>query len=408
MRLTPTLDLRALIAKLHPPIATTPQQNKELLFLLSSSFRKRLDDAHPPILPTGPRVSGPAVGNASARATIEHLQSVLHHPLLTPSPFQPTEPQSAAVAAVVMMDRVLIDGKPNFNVVRQCLHMYSQTTKKGDADPKHEHRMSSKISTWYTTSSTDTKRRILSSPTILQHAVPILYTEGLEEVVWEWLKTLYSWTGKPLHWWVPVSSLTFLMIKEALRRSRLNAAVVQINQTCAYVQRTGRISSDARLVQTWKAAVKTVILAILRKGHHHGLSSHLFDEFLEHRQSWSDSDMLTLGLISLYHPTRPSAKALVIAVEQESDQVKAHLGEMNSMPELARKTMLNALLDGARLLLDQDTSSREQGLLILNLVQNQYPTMAGEKVRIVTERAIKPARDRIGPSVSMPFLAGIT
>ena len=423
MKLTPTLYVRSWIAKLHPPVATTPQENKQLLSLLGSSFKKRLDDVHPPVQPAEPRISGPLVDNASARATIEHLQSVLHHPLLTPNPIQPSEAQSAAATAVMMMDQAMIDGRANLEVVEECMQMYSETLKNGNAVTKDEHRLGRKISAWYTTSSTRTKHEFLSSPAILRYAVPILYAEGLEEVVWEWLRTLYSRTidfdnpqqqacahtcSKPLHWVIQESYLTFLMIKEALRRGRLDAAVVQINQTCAYMQSTGRMSSEACLLQTWQATVKSVTLAILRRRHRHGLSAQLFDDFLEHRQSWSDSNSLTFELISLYHPIRPSAKELAIAVEQRGDQIKAHFDGMKAMSELAQKTMLNALLDGAQLLLKGSSNSDEPSLAILNLVQNQHPALAGEKDRIVTQKDIQSVRNRIGPSVFMPALAGVT
>ncbi len=408
MKLTPTLYVRSWIAKLHPPMPTTPQENKQLLSLLSSSFQRRLDDAHPPVQPKEnvPQatvyVSGPAVDNSSARATMDHLQSLLHHPLLAQNTAHHPRAQTEAAQAAVMMDQAMLRGQADLDLVDRCMQVYLRTLQSTDV--KDEFRLGRRITAWYTSSSPATKERFLSSPGAIRNAVPILYADGLEEAVWEWLEVLYSrkvdvadsqretevsTASKTSQWVLQETHLTFLMIKETLRRSRLDAAVQQLVQACAYMSNTGRMSSFVRSSQPWQAATKSITLALLRRRHQHGLSAALFDQFLNSRSSWSDSDSLISRLIPLYHPTQPSAQELAMTVERASDSIQGHFDHMKAMSESAQKVVLNALLDGAQLLSLQDSSSVRQAQLILELVEKHFPNLAGVKHKQATQKRIQ-------------------
>ncbi len=396
---------------------TTSQENKQLLSLLSVSFQRRLDEAHPPPLQPEQNmpqatvyVSGPAVHNSSARATMDHLQSLLHHPLLAQNTAHHSKAQHEAAQAASMMDHAMLSGQANVDLVDRCMQVYLRTLQTKNV--KDEFRLGRRISAWYTSSNAATKERFLSSSGAIRNAVPILYADGLEEVVWEWLEALYSrkvevadsqletevsTTSKTSQWVLQESHLTFLMIKENLRRSKLDAAVQQMVQACAYMSNTGRMSSFVRSSQPWQAATKAITLALLRRRHQHGLSAALFDQFLNSRPSWSDSDSLISKLIPLYHPTHPSAQELTMTVEQASDSIQGHFDHMKAMSESAQKVMLNALLDGAHLLSLQDSSSVRQAQLILELMEKQFPNLADIKHKEATQKRIQSARQTILP-----------
>lgn len=423
MKLSPVLYVRSWIAKLHPKVMTTPQENKQLLSLLSSSFRRTLDDVHPPISPIETRIPGPATDNASARAAMDHLQSVLHHPLLAQKPLNHTKAQSAATKAAMMMDQAMMDDSADLDVVERCTRMYNQIPHNENAAIKEEYRLGRKISAWFTSSSAETKQRFLCSPAILRQAVPIMYSEGLDAVVWEWLEMLYSQNlriedsqqhtqlqsnAEPSQRFVHESHLTFLMIKEALRRSKLDTAVVQFIQTCAYMQRTGRTSPQAHSSQPWQATIKAVTMALLRRRHRHGLPAHLFDGLLEHKSLWSDPTTLNFELISLYHPIKPSAKALAVAIGQRDDRVQAHFNRMKAMSQPAQRIVLNALFDGAQLLLQQNPTSAREARLILDLVEKHFPTLAGHQGNAAAQRRVHSARDSIPLSGFVPAVVGVT
>jgi hypothetical protein len=407
---------------------TTPQENKQLLSLLSSSFQRRLDDIHPPIEPAEPLhpamapVSGPAMDKPPVRAATHHLQSLLHHPLLARGTRHRVEAGLAAPQAAMMMEQAMFGGEADMDMVRRCMEIHMRTLQHSNIS--HESRLGRIIFAWFTSSNAETKDKFLASPECLRNAVPILYADGLEEVVWEWLAMLYSRkvdsgnahaaeqhhvTAQLVRWVLQETHLVFLMIKEALRRSRLDAAVLQLVNTCAYMSSTRRMSSRIRSSPPWQASTRAVTMALLRRRHRHGLSVDLFDRFLEHQSSWSNADTFTSQLIYLYHPTRATAQELALAVSQPHDRVQACFDHIKAMSEPAQKVMLNALLDGAQLLLvAQDSTSERQAQLILDLVQEHFSNLADMKGDRTTQKRIRFFRQFLIPQHFVPSPVGAT
>ena len=406
---------------------TTPQENKQLLSLLSSSFQRRLDDIHPPIKaaepphPSTAPVSGPAMDNKTVRAATHHLQSLLHHPLLARSTGHQVEARFAAPQAATMMEQAMFGGEADIDMVRRCMQIHIKSLQHSNIS--HESRLGRIIFAWFTSSNAETKDKFLGSPECLRSAVPILYADGLEEVIWEWLAMLYSRkvdsgnahpaeqhqvTARLGRWVLQETHLVFLMIKEALRRSRLDAAVLQLVNTCVYVSSTRRMSSSIRSSPPWQATTRAVTMALLRRRHRHGLSANLFDRFLEQRSSWSNADTFTSQLISLYHPTQASAQELALAVSQPHDRVQACFDHIKAMSEPAQKVMLNALLDGAHLLLvGQDSTSVRQAQLILDLVQKHFSNLADMKGDKATQTRIRFVRQFLTPQHFVPTPVGV-
>lgn len=375
--------------------------------------------AHPRIQPVEPITrstvpcSDPAIDNRPARATIDHLQSLLQHPLLAQNTIVRIEGQSGAAQAANMMDQAMLRGKIGLETVDRCMQIYMKTLQNRQTPIKDEFRLGRRIAAWFTSSKASVKDEFLNSSRLLRNAVPILYADRLEETVWEWLGTLYSRkvdgndlpsTIKPVQWVLQETYLTFFMIKEALRRSRLDAAVLQFSQACDYMQKTGRMSPEARSSQPWQAVTKAVTIALLRRRDQHGLSAQLFNGFLEHRSSWSGCVPFALGLISLYHPTQPSAKELASAISSEKDQVQAHFDQINTMSDKAQKVLINALLDGAHLLLEQNSSSVREARLILHLIEKQPPMLPNTGHNEPTQKHIR----ETAPQPFMPAAMGLT
>lgn len=416
MKLTPILYVRSWIAKLHPPMLPTAKENKQLLSLLSTSFQRQLDAAHPPIQPVEPITvlpSDPPIDNRPARAMIDHLQSLLQHPLLAQKAIGQIEGQSVVAQAATMMDQAMLRGKIDLGMVDRCMQVYMKTLCIRQMSVKDEFRLGRRIAAWFTSSKASVKDEFLSSSNLLRNAVPILYADGLEETVWEWLGMLYSRkvdgndlrsTTKPVRWVLQETYLTFLMIKEALRRSRLDAAVLQFTQACDYMHKTGRMSPEARSSQAWQSVTKAVTIALLRRRHQHGLSDQLFNSFLEHQSLWSDCVPFAFALISLYHPTQPSAKELANAVSQEKEQVQSHFNLVYTASGTAQKILVNALLDGAHLLLEQNSSSVPEARLILHLIEKQPPMLANTRHNEATQKRTP----ETNPQPFMPAAMGLT
>lgn len=319
--------------------------------------------------------------------------------------------QFTAAEAAKMMDQAVLQGKANLNLVKKCLDVYSKTVYRGRAMVTDEFRLGGRVSAWFTASHMFTKEKFLSSLDMLRLAVPIMYADGQEEVVWQWLGLLYSGElggsdcqqqshpddkTKPLRSVLRETNLTLLMIREALGRGELDAAILQFINACAYMQSTGRMSTNVRSSQLWRTTTRAITMQILRKQYQHGLSADVFDRFLEYRSSWSSSNTFAFELVSLYHPIRPSAEALVIALGQAKDQLEAQFCYMKSMSAGVQRVMSNSLLDGAQLLLEQNPGSVKQAQLVLDLVENQFPHLGrGQGDGVNARKRIESVRQTI-------------
>jgi hypothetical protein len=402
---------------------TTANENSQLLSLLNSSFQRRLDDAHPPIRPADSLqkrsmpISGPRVENVSARATMDHLQSLLQHPLLAEVAREGKESSSEAAKAALTMDHAMRRGKVSLELVEKCMQTYVKTLKGGNAIVENGHRLGSKISAWFTSCDPIVREDFLCSTQALRNAVPIMYADGLDEIVWEWLEMLYARdfaTGSPekqvnsrtdidsMRWILHECHLTFLMIKEALRRSKLDAAVLQFTQACEYMQSTGRMSETTRSLQPWQSTVKAITMAILRRRGQHTLSADLFDRLMNHRSSWSASNTLQFALLSIYHPTQPSGQELINSMAQPDQHFEIHLDHIKNMSDQGQKIVVNALLDGAQLLLEQGSSSLRLARRVVDLVEKHFPSLANPEGDRATERRIQSVRQHITSHQPIP------
>ncbi|KAK4495670.1 hypothetical protein PRZ48_012938 [Zasmidium cellare] len=91
MKVSNVLGWKSFIDKLHPQLPLTTKESQRLLTALTSSFRKHLDEAHPPPSVEDERKSRPVDGvakpqtrtwHSSASHADKHLASVLTNPLL--------------------------------------------------------------------------------------------------------------------------------------------------------------------------------------------------------------------------------------------------------------------------------------------------------------------------------------
>lgn len=317
----------------------------------------------------------------------------------------------------------MLHGEGDVGLVYRSMKVYERTLQHGGTKAQEDrYGIGEKIVAWFTSSTAATKEKFLSSRHILNVTVPVMYAEGQEGAVWEWLAMLYSRnfgsgisypgndpdvSSRHPEWVIQEIDLIRFMIKEDLRRGRLDTAVLQFIKASDYMQRTGRMSSETQSSRNWQATINAMTFAILQRRHRHGLPDHLFDNLVEHRSLWSSSSTFASELVLLYHPTRPSAKELVNAINQAHDQVQVRFSRIETMREHGKKIILNSLLDGAQLLLEQKSNFVKEAQLILDLIEEQFPDMAAREGNEVTEKRIQSVRQIICPQEVMPTPIGI-
>ena len=189
MRVTSTLFLKELISKLHPPSLATPRESQQLLRLLDTSFRRRLDDAHPsPHICQENRDAQTLSPTCSLRLSDSHLNSVLHHPLLAANVASHAECSGPRASRV--FEEGVRGSRVSAQLIQSCCQLYLKNIKRSGSVAS-ESTLGGKIAAWLS-SSADKRSQILTDVRVLPELISVMYADGLEDVVWNWLSMVYG------------------------------------------------------------------------------------------------------------------------------------------------------------------------------------------------------------------------
>lgn len=426
MKLTHTLGfLKPLVSKLHPPLSKSPRESQQLLNVLQSAFKRQLDDIHPPVNPTidtkSSNTTSRDLTNSSADATNEHILSVLYHPLIDETAWAQGHATSSAERAVAVLHKAIINGRVNHALIAKCVGFYRKDVES-HAALRDGQRLSNKISTWFKAASPTDQERFLTSP-LLHGVVPVMYSDGQEQVVWEWLRMLYegdfgghdsesTYDPGSSMWQSYEATLVHLMIKETLRRNKIDIAIQEFAQAFNYSMRTGRIlhqieksiqeCGHAHLLRTWNM----VGFYIVARGSHHGATEESFEHFLRLSQYWKNyvvSGVQSSLFAQIYHPTRPSATPLYDEVRGEQFLLYG-VRWLRSQKQNTQKVFVISILDGAQLLLDEGQPGKTQ--FLLDFLEHNFSNFVQEsRVQDNTQRILAVRHELVGfesPAILTP------
>ena len=414
MRLTPVLGVRSLVAKLHPPLLKTPRESQQLLSVLNSSFKRQLDQVHPPVNPVKAPAfetsyaSDIAFANPSANAANDHLLSILHHPLLETKDAVRTHPQSAAARAVRLLDSATVEGRVTPALLEHCIRIYHQNGRRLSGLPEGQ-RLGNKITAWFNTTDAATRELFLTGQ-LMGHVVPLMYSEAQEQVVWEWLRMLYegdfggwndktAYDPKSLAWQKNEANLVRLMVRESVRRGNLPGAIQEYAQAWSYMTESGRLPRESHPVEptspisSMSRTSAMIVHMIISRRHKHGVPSLLYDLITRLDQHWRWPKSYQQVFLPIYHPSRPSAEDLLLCLRSgDFPQHKAHAVReraKSGRPKLATI----AMIDGAQLLLDQGQPLKAQ--YVLDETEKHFPEYVSERKLQDNESRIQAAREEV-------------
>jgi hypothetical protein len=414
MRLTPILGVRSLVAKLHPPLLKTPRESQQLLSVLNSAFKRQLDDVHPPVNPIKnrefdrSRSSDTVSANPSVNAANDHLLSILHHPLLEPKNGDSTGLVSAAARAVMLLDTAIVEGNVTLALLEQCLITYTQNGKHMPRVPEG-HRLGYKIVAWFNTTDAAIRESFLTGR-LMDKVVPLMYSEGQEQVVWDWLRMLYegdfggqndrsAYDPKSPTWQENEANLVRLMVREALRRGNLPGAVQEYAQAWNYLTQSGRLpqgihhfhSSSPNSSMSRTSAM--IVHMIIYRRHDHGLPSALYDLITKLDHHWSRPKYWQQAFLPIYHPTRASAELLLQSL-RSGDFLQHKLPFIRQRAKSGTPKLATiAMIDAAQLLLDQEQPMKAQ--FVLDETENHFPEFVSERKLQDNKSRIQAARREV-------------
>jgi len=401
MRLTPALSVRKLLARFQPPFPPqSPRESKQLLNVLESAFQKHLDDAHPSprAVETKDVVRGrdwiPEPAQRLTHSTHSHLDSILSHPLLKRRSTSFVPPHSLSATAVATFDAALTGKGLDRHLVQFCTLQYLEGLEKKEKIPE-DGRLGPRLANWFTTMDEPEKKEFWINNKSLKPLVSVMYADGLEAEVWQWLQALYerqfSSNTCPGASDVPDAGVYLLaedrlvaaMISETIARGSLQEAAELYVQACNYRHANGQTGRPLK----W--AWQRLSMAVLGRRKNHGIPAGLYEGLLANGLSVHSSGV-DHTFVRLYHPTSPLATMLCSKLQATSLGDFSEWQRKSSFKKSARKVFLVNLLDAAQISLDQNRPADAR--FILDCAEREYPDFLSSQKETNTKKRLELAQ----------------
>ncbi|KIW65386.1 hypothetical protein PV04_07650 [Phialophora macrospora] len=388
MRLSPSLYIRKLLASIHPPISPqSPRESKQLLNVLESAFQRRLDEKHPsPTAGHDAQHAAESIPDPAQRvthSTHSHLDTILNHPLFKQQSLTFLQTRGLAATAVKTFDNALLKKALDSYLVQSCAIQYLQGREKRGSLPNKDEGLAPRLARWFNAMTGPEKKDLLLNAKYMEPLVSVMYIDGYEREVWQWLQVLYecsfnNFTSIPsgesapdaMAYFRAEDRLVSLMIKETARRSRLQEAVQLYTQ--AYEYRLKSILSEGKsapepLQHSWRQVAGAILLQ--NKLSRKRVATSLYDLLLRYGLT-IDYSPFDPAILQIYHPASPSASVLYQKLRSPSF-VDEFSKWQKSPNKVVRKILLGSILDAAELSLGQghDREARE----FLQFAERTYP-----------------------------------
>jgi hypothetical protein len=320
----PLGSLRDIFPRIHQPLPMNQRESQRLLENIKTSFRLQLDREHgwvPPASTTVPRQanSTPAQHKTASahpilpRATDRHVHAVLNNPLFShATPTVPGPPQKSLAAHEAIFKKAVSRGLMNLTTAHGFLiHVASvpSQTSALTANPPPRRVLPTigaglLVLQWLRSSGQERDFEFLSNRKFVKALLPFLVTEGLDDVLWLWLKRLLRDTGPD---YVLARHLLRDFVAERCSGRGLEAAFATILEADNVVKEMELPASILEGAWSWLAHEATT-----QAGEHNKLPAQLYDPFIAvGRRLRRRSTTLEMALVNLHHPVDPSPSLAV-------------------------------------------------------------------------------------------------
>lgn len=356
MKNTSILSLKSWTAKIHPPLPRTPRQSEQLHALLTSSFRRQLDQQFPPIPSTTNTESDTRPGSSdgqqhsaqhtSAHSADRHMKTILDHPLFNLVPSKnlscaedkSTDTQLNGNRRLVeepmtLFDEMVALGTADHHTVHQCLNSQLALIGASSEEPVHE-RMKrsgagSRAVAWFWAADSESRKQLFRCRRTIASVMKFMVAENLQRVVITWLKLFQKLD-------VGGGSGQISLLEARTFQHHLLAELVAaeisygrgIESGLAYYTLACELlspSNESMLLIEKESPLRSTGFNLARwiveNGHSPEVKAipvDLFDEFSRVAHRWSRRPHFWAASIQLYHPTQPTAQPALEYVKQQS------------------------------------------------------------------------------------------
>lgn len=387
--------IATLASKLHPPTPLSAQESKQLLNLLTTSFRDRLDQQHPDDPPNPARATSktraprPASSHTSAQ---DHIDSILSNPLLSRKPALNCSPNDAIrmleTPVESLLDQIAV-GTANISKALVCLKAAERIRKA--ARSKDNATLAPVIADWLQSSGVENSSQFINP--LNTHSVQLqrLMVQVLMRVeknstpLWRWLKR------SP---------------EQRIKETRLSADRIEVFRStllreiglCAYTSsRDEGLTIFLRALELYKSkhenttlrmvgALGSALVARMEQEPFTNGSTQLYESFLNSVPVWVKDcwGSVVEAMLCLHHPTNPTpypGLSLITTLEKEGSLMqKMRLSEHPAR----RKFMVRLSLGTAQQLVDQDKLAEAQ--MVMQFIQKHFPDLVPSNTTAQAER----------------------
>lgn len=307
-------SFKALASKIHPPLPRTKRESQQLLEILSSSFRRQLDQHHPPPDARLPAASQSDAPRKPGPGTTTDLSSILEHPLFdanlkdTGKNYTSGRPHPLAVLADAMAA-----GQADVQTLYSCLKAHRTMMRSlSDLETRQvmeASRVGSTIVSWYAAADLESKGLFFSNRHVMALVMPYMSSQGLQGTVMTWLELLSrrNSADNMSDWSYSLFNALYEFTAAEIRYGGgINSALevfIRVRSMASISGSHGKSSSfalqpTAYYLTQWISSHETKLRAS-------PIPAELFDKF----SSFYDRKKITnlyRPLLALFHPTHPN------------------------------------------------------------------------------------------------------
>ncbi|CAN9368470.1 unnamed protein product [Alternaria alternata] len=406
--------LSTLASKIHPQLPLSPRESQQLLNLLTNSFRTHLDHAHP-LAPSessqrkparelttshGRRNSSPNRQTSSYDSATQHIDSILNNPLLA---VKPRRRGSGPAAIDIMRDPMawfvdeIAAGSATLPKAGVCLEYLEKTTNPSPLRFENGRSPATVLAEWLKTSNLENSKQFLDmsisqyhrrSTKFLNRLVALLLAEGETTALWRWFIRPNEQRAKD-------TGLDVARI--ATFKQQLLAKMVVLSADNKDVTSSMNVFMQAfRLLENagYEAAYDVLrpagghLVNLIISNPDHSIAPLLYQKFLLSSIHWfGDWSRAVQSMLSLHHPTQPSAKPGLKFIQDPAGAIKYVNASRGR-----REFLVQLCLGVARQLMEQENFAEAQS--VMEFTKEHFPEIVLRKQAIVQQQTAEERKHR--------------
>ncbi|KIN01842.1 hypothetical protein OIDMADRAFT_103113 [Oidiodendron maius Zn] len=405
---------------LHPPLPLNPRESKQLLNLLSTSFRRTLDSEHGFFRPEpqeetaaesiarpngGAKKRRASLSDLDQRPTDRHLRTILTNPLFRGPSTSRDRPLSTRDPMEVF-DEAVAKGIMNTHHAQACLMAKKMKILQSSVPNVRESMKDSgagrKVLSWLVSSGTANKNEFFRDKEFSKIFMEYIVAEELQEVAWRWIRRAFrDYSKLPKHSEDGkqhlIAPLIYLIRAEAFGPVTLDAAYLCLSRAAGYL---AGFSSTEMINIIGPPGRYLSHETTMSRFHRPPASGSAFDSFIALVPVITAINAnYHFAHLKLLHPDHPSADSALTYLKMLDAWQTVHASPRYKSGTTMENRVIQLSLDAAKYLLERERLHDAQW--VMQYLRTYYPKQLG----VARKEQLKQAK---AEAASLQLLEGLS